>query len=68
VVAKIRLATRRKYSAEEKIQRSIAFHNERRYNETLGNVTPDDMYYGRRKSILVRREQDHDGAKAAVTR
>jgi putative transposase len=49
------------YYAPEILKRTIAafvdYYNHRRFHESLGDVTPADVYYGHREEILRRREE-----------
>lgn len=45
------------WELEEEIRQFIDHYNHERYHEALENVTPADVYYGRKTEILTKREK-----------
>jgi putative transposase len=45
------------WELEQEIERFISYYNNKRYHEALDNVAPADVYYGRYREIITRREQ-----------
>ena len=41
---------------EEEIQKYVSYYNHERYHESLNNLTPADVFYGRDEEILATRE------------
>jgi hypothetical protein len=42
---------------EAQIDKFIGHYNHQRYHESLGNLTPADVYFGRGQTILLERER-----------
>ena len=42
---------------EAQIEAFVADYNHRRYHESISNLTPADVYFGRGRTILLQRER-----------
>lgn len=51
------LAYGSRLALERVVAAFVDYHNHRRYHEVVGNVTPADVYYGRREAILEPRKE-----------
>ena len=54
------------WELEQEISRFVEYYNNHRYHESLNNVTPTDVYFGRNREILTKR--DHIKRKTLALR
>jgi transposase InsO family protein len=45
------------WDLEREIARFVKYYNDERYHESLNNLTPADMFHGRAKEVLTKREE-----------
>ena len=45
------------WELEQELSRFVDYYNNHRYHEPLNNVTPADIYFGRHREILTKRDQ-----------
>ena len=45
------------WELDQAIEAFVEYYNNRRYHESLDNLTPADFYFGRREEVLSKREK-----------
>ena len=45
------------WELEQELSRFVDYYNNHRYHESLNNVTPADVYFGRNRETLTKRDQ-----------
>jgi putative transposase len=45
------------WDLEQEIARFVEFYNHQRYHESLDNLTPADVYFGKDKEVFSKREE-----------